>query len=918
MSSLAAGFLQGWTAGAASMGKGLAVAESARYHGEIERHHQALEGEAKRRNDAELEKIPPRGQFREDAERNVQGRVTPLDKNSNYDNAMSLHGRLMKEYGLSPEVADGAVGSVMGESGKGLDPSAYNPDDNGSPSGGAFQHHLDRLDNLKGFAKQSDVRKIPYKVQEDFVFNQELAGDRKIVVTKLKEIQSKLDKGKLTPEDARSEAATVWTKYFENPKDANQKAKERATFAGEFTKWRMAHSEAPTTAVAKDEGQPEKPRKAVPAAPAPLMSEAPQPVEATDISAAREEPAPDRFPQEKGQRNFLASQGVGVKEREPERPEMPTIDAGPTVGTPKGPTWSPKPTQAVGGQPQPQNLSPFGWGRYLPEEEEEGFTPTSEGMAGYPTEQFTPALAMGGGVQTMPQPTFQYRAGGAVPELKQKFQFGGYSDDVEDTETPTRGAVPQEERDLARDDAEFNRIMSDLPPNARSMVATTARPAPEKEKGTGDLSEAVKGGMEFLRDTFGLQNDEGAVPQNDPAKNQRAVDMLRGVGANTPDEGIALGNKVDPNKEMTTASRNAYVLNEIYKFYRDRGDHDKAQKAAAEFIQLCNVEAQRISSLGVVAAEKGDYAGAAKAVQSAYNQMPNGQEVEIKVKNPSTGEGEMITKDATSGKETGRQRITGEDIAAQAAGLSNGTGFYKAMVEAAGSKLPQQKETSYDKRMGLIRQFNMAMEETPIDYTRKDLPKTYSEAITPEQRDIFNQLPTSRQKYENDQYLVRSGQKSVSGRGGARGAVEVNPEDFDTSMKQAETARDNVEKWRKAAEDYPEKMDEKGKAAAAQAEQEYSKAYYVAEKALGNKAKEFLGGFPKPRGLPRLGSTAVPTSQPRVVAQEAPAYTEGQTATLKDGTKVEYVGGKWRTKAPGGLMPLERGSYTSRPELMGQ
>lgn len=885
MSSLAAGFIQGYAAGASATSSGFQQGARQKYYERQALHEQRMEEESKRKNDIEQAKIFDTKKALQDANEKIRDDDGASQGSGSDDfgaNAMSFHQRLMDTYKLSPEIADGVVGSVVGESGKGLDPAAYNPDDEGSPSGGAFQHHLSRLDNLKAFSKQSDVRKIPYKSQEDFVFDQELKNDYRIVGKNLQAIQTKLDDGKITKEQARAEAARVWTRDFENPKNAEAKIKERSKYAQNFTNWRMAkagNAGAPKS-VASDADVEETAPAQKPTAAVPTMLKAPQPV-----------------PEEK---TYSAPAGKA-----------------PFGGGVRAAAQAQQPQPAVGGAPQkPKNMSPFGWGEYLPEQEREGFTPTSEGEAGYPTNEFTPALAMGGGVQTLPRPTMNYRAGGAVPQLKQKFYGGGYSDPA-DLADDTYYSDMQDE---ARNKSEFDSLMADLPPGARSMEATTARPAPEKITGEAGVKEALNGGLDFLQNIFGLKGGDTAVPQNDPQKTDRATDMLRGVGANTPEEGVAIADKVDPKREMTTAARNAYVLNEMYKFYRDRGDLNKAQQAAAEFIQLCNVEAQRIGSLGVAAAQNGDFTGAAKAVQSGYNQAPNGEEVSIKVNDPKTGKGEMVTSDATTGKEIKREPITGEMIAAKAMGLANGTGYYQAMVEAAGNKLPQHKETSYDKRAGLIQKFNTLMEESPVDYTRKSLPKTLEEALNPEQRAAYNELPTSRQTFENNQYLVRSGQKPVSGRGGAKqGAVEVAPEDYNAAVETLDSAKENVLKWRKAADESAAQMNDAGRAAAVKAEQDYANAYDAAKKALGPSAKDYMGGkdaiYPKPTVAPRR---AVSASGPKVVAEEPTAIPEGTIIrNPKTGERAIIQGGKI-VPMPGGLAPISGGPFTSRPELMGQ
>lgn len=117
------------------------------------------------------------------------------------------HKLLMNELtsrGVRPEVAAGAVGSLMGESGKGLNPRAYNPNDNGGPSGGIAQWHNERLLDLYKFAGANDINKIPLETQVKFL-GHELDGKYNNVLEGLKTGRTVAD------------GVNIWTRSYEKP-----------------------------------------------------------------------------------------------------------------------------------------------------------------------------------------------------------------------------------------------------------------------------------------------------------------------------------------------------------------------------------------------------------------------------------------------------------------------------------------------------------------------------------------------------------------------------------------------------------------------------------------------------------------------------------------------------------------------------
>lgn len=143
--------------------------------------------------------------------------ATPVSFGSN---SMTMY-KALTDLGVKPEVAAGAVGSMMGESGRHLNPAAYNPNDRGKPSGGALQWRDDRLRGLYSFAGTTDIRQIPIETQAKWM-QQELQGKENGA------LQSLL-KGNTVADGARA-----WTYNFERPQDKPGETARRTPMGEQF------------------------------------------------------------------------------------------------------------------------------------------------------------------------------------------------------------------------------------------------------------------------------------------------------------------------------------------------------------------------------------------------------------------------------------------------------------------------------------------------------------------------------------------------------------------------------------------------------------------------------------------------------------------------------------------------------------
>lgn len=111
---------------------------------------------------------------------------------------------VFKGLGVSQQQAIGALGSMMGESGRKLKTDAYNPNDPGDGAFGIAQWHSDRRRALERFAKRKGTDVKDFKTQMDFVAH-ELKTTHKGALEKLKAAKT------------MDQAARSWTLNYERP-----------------------------------------------------------------------------------------------------------------------------------------------------------------------------------------------------------------------------------------------------------------------------------------------------------------------------------------------------------------------------------------------------------------------------------------------------------------------------------------------------------------------------------------------------------------------------------------------------------------------------------------------------------------------------------------------------------------------------
>jgi hypothetical protein len=197
------------------------------------------------------------------------------------------------------------------------------------------------------------------------------------------------------------------------------------------------------------------------------------------------------------------------------------------------------------------------------------------------------------------------------------------------------------------------------------------------------VSDAAREGLTWGVEKAGLHQG-GAIKT--PAQMRKAQLIAQGAGGLTEPEMAAAKQAVDPDGKLTESQRNMAALGSVYQFYANKGEPDKARRVAFQMMQYYRGASQRYAAIAAKAAEGGNMDLATKAALRAYQNVPDGKDLEI-VPNPDGGL--MYTYTDEKGDVIAKGVATPQQLAASAMGLATG-GFDKALMSAAGAQQADQ------------------------------------------------------------------------------------------------------------------------------------------------------------------------------------------------------------------------------------
>lgn len=281
----------------------------------------------------------------------------------------------------------------------------------------------------------------------------------------------------------------------------------------------------------------------------------------------------------------------------------------------------------------------------------------------------TPSPASTGAVPAgnLPQPEIMDAGGGMIPDRPVRAYQGG-------------GAVP------VADDEEAETTPDSEAAETGAVPTGTATDFSARRRGGIDgiispqlVSDAVLAGQTRRAQDYGLHTPPGAVRSRSQAAIARAYYEAHHSGV-TPQEMEVMKKRVDPNNELTESQRNMKALGTVYEHFANKGEPEKASRAAAQFLQYYQNATQRYAAIAAHAVQGGDMDLATKALVKSYQNVPDGNDATIE-KNPDGGYFVHVT--GPDGKSIIQQIATPQQLGQFATGLA-ADGFDKALLHAAG------------------------------------------------------------------------------------------------------------------------------------------------------------------------------------------------------------------------------------------
>jgi Phage tail lysozyme len=267
------------------------------------------------------------------------------------------------------------------------------------------------------------------------------------------------------------------------------------------------------------------------------------------------------------------------------------------------------------------------------------------------------------------------------------------------------------------------------------------------------VSEAVKGGMDFLTRTFGLDGGGGAIrtPESSGAIQGGAKRLAMGEGAASPEEIKAIDDKIDPNREMSEGDRHMERMVKTMQWYLMNGRKEDAEGAAASVMQY---GARKFSQLGAMASaaykeyqqsgDKGALEDAVGYLEKAYEYIPDGGSFDVISVDPESGK-LMTTKRNADGSEE-QMEIDPAQLPGLLQQVQSGSSYWKGIQALADPEGTRQKER-------LEHEDKTAAQKRQEELADRGDERTYEEKIKAGDRTYEEQQADekfAREREEND------------------------------------------------------------------------------------------------------------------------------------------------------------------------
>ncbi len=229
----------------------------------------------------------------------------------------------------------------------------------------------------------------------------------------------------------------------------------------------------------------------------------------------------------------------------------------------------------------------------------------------------------------------------------------------------------------------------------------------------GKLGDVVRGGLQGIQEQFGL-NEAPAVPHADPKFMQGVEAFQRNEGAAPPQQIEQVKRTVDPDNKLGDALGTTYGMVESYYYHLSKGDLPSAKAAAGSVLLYTRAKSQQLGALAYHALENGDETAASKAIEHAFNILPNAQKLQMK-------DGKALVIDQRTGDVVRELNFTPETLANAAMGFANGQAFLNDLENVTKSEKEKVAAINAESRVdaATINQSGLSERNTANNDTKK-------------------------------------------------------------------------------------------------------------------------------------------------------------------------------------------------------
>lgn len=254
----------------------------------------------------------------------------------------------------------------------------------------------------------------------------------------------------------------------------------------------------------------------------------------------------------------------------------------------------------------------------------------------------------------------------------------------------------------------------------------------------GHVAQAAHGGLQFLKQTFGMGGGDGALPTPDDGAMREggARRMASGEGAATDQEIASADQAIDPGGRLATHDKTMLRMAKTYQWYLEQGRKDEADAVAASLLQFGAQRTQHLGSIAAAAYSKFQQSGdqkdldaAAGAIEEAYKYIPNGGDANISI-GPN---GSLQVQHTDADGNTENVDIKPNEISGLLKSAMDGSYYWGEIAKVADPKGYESKLTSerqaaddarsrreWDRQHGVTREEKTADEQAQADRTQKE------------------------------------------------------------------------------------------------------------------------------------------------------------------------------------------------------